>query len=202
MVLGLWSCERTRLDAWPGSMAIRNRVEGDDRSMLTFQAGPNFCVGNGAAADGRYVPLDCRHESPEFERADAMRTAPEATGRPLTPREVSSRWFSRAREEIAGDRRNRTGFSKFSECGQDKKKPDGTICTVGARVGTCISGECVTITNCRHGVDCRDAAHPNGNCIPGVRGDCAGGLVCCAGMAGDGVGYAAAAGQKRRCRAA
>lgn len=146
-----------------------------------------------------------------------------------------------------GDPRNRIDFGDYPECGPDRKKPNGTTCAVGALAGTCLFGECITISNCRHhidcpdgylcqsgncvvaqvensfgdecvgkrvcdgssvnpgaictfSVDCRDAAHPNGNCIPGTRGDCAGGLVCCAGMAGDGVGYAAAAGQKGRCQ--
>ncbi|MBI4717066.1 MAG: proprotein convertase P-domain-containing protein [Planctomycetes bacterium] len=150
------------------------------------------------------------------------------------------------------DERTRTDFTDYPECGPDVKKPDGTTCSVGALAGTCSSGECITISNCRydldcpdgylcnggscvaatvdHGfgdvcvgkrvcdassvrpgafctfsVDCRDATHPNGNCIPGSRGDCVGrqnghDLVCCAGMAADGVGYAAAPGQKGRCQ--
>ncbi len=151
-----------------------------------------------------------------------------------------------------GDPRHRIDFTDYPECGPDKKKPDGTTCAVGVLAGTCFSGECVTITNCKHNincpdgyvcnggncvaapvdhgygdecigkrvcdassvtpgaictfsVDCRDASHPNGNCVPGFRGDCVGesngrDLVCCAGMGGDGVGYAAAAGQKGRCQ--
>jgi len=153
-----------------------------------------------------------------------------------------------------GDVRNRTDFEDYPECGPDMKKPDGVSCAFGAFAGTCFSGECITISNCRynidcpdgyvcnsgdcvaasvdHGfgdecvgkkfcdynspalkigtictfpVDCQDAAHPNGNCTPGIRGDCVGrqngrDLVCCAGMAGDGFGGAAGPGQKGRCQ--
>jgi subtilisin-like proprotein convertase family protein len=145
------------------------------------------------------------------------------------------------------DERTRTDFTDYPGCGPDVKKPNSTACAVGALAGTCFSGECITISNCRYDIDCpdgylcnggdcvaptvdhgfgdecvgkrmcdgssvtprafcafssdcRDATHPNGNCVPVVQGDCVGDLFCCAGMAGDGVGAAATPGQKGRCQ--
>jgi len=72
-------------------------------SVTTFQAGPNFYIGNRAGADGRYLPLLRGHESPEFERSDATRLAEQAVGRSLSPGEVSAYWFDRARADIAAD---------------------------------------------------------------------------------------------------
>lgn len=97
----VWSALGTLLVLGP--VAGRNRVVGGGWTLSTFQAGPNFYIGNGAGADGRYVPLVRGHESPEFERADATRLAEQASGRGLAPREVSGYWFSRAWEEIAAD---------------------------------------------------------------------------------------------------
>ncbi len=84
-------------------VAVRNRFVGGGWTLSTFQAGPNFYIGNGAAADGRYIPLVRGHESPEFERADATRLAQQAAGRTLTPREVSRYWSSQSWKEIAVD---------------------------------------------------------------------------------------------------
>lgn len=86
-----------------GPVAVRNRALGGSWTLSTFQAGPNFYIGNGETADGRYVPLVRGHESPEFERGDAKRLAEEAAGFTLTPREVSRYWFSRAWVDIAAD---------------------------------------------------------------------------------------------------
>lgn len=81
-------------------VAARNLSLCGSFSLTTFQSGPNFYIGNGSEADGLYRPLVRGHETPEFERTDATRLAEQATGRPLSPKEVSSYWWSRAFGEI------------------------------------------------------------------------------------------------------
>jgi hypothetical protein len=71
--------------------------------VSTFQAGPNFYIGNHRGADGRYQPLVRGHETPEFEREDATSLAQDAVGHPLTAREVSQYWTARTVEEIRAD---------------------------------------------------------------------------------------------------
>ena len=84
-------------------VGLRNRALGGAWSFTTFQAGPNFYIGNHRGADGRYVPLVRGHETPEFERADATRLAEAAAGRSLAPREVSDFWMARAWHDIQAD---------------------------------------------------------------------------------------------------
>jgi 4-amino-4-deoxy-L-arabinose transferase-like glycosyltransferase len=86
-----------------GPVALRNRVAAGDWSISTFQAGPNFYIGNHDGADGRYQPLIRGHETPAFERTDATRLAEQDLGRPLTPREVSRYWMSRGLSDIRSD---------------------------------------------------------------------------------------------------
>ncbi len=86
-----------------GPVGVRNMYVSGQLSFSTFQAGPNFYIGNHAGASGRYEPLVRGHETPEFERADATRLAEEATGRQLTPREVSRYWMSRAWQDVGAD---------------------------------------------------------------------------------------------------
>ncbi|MCH9001686.1 MAG: glycosyltransferase family 39 protein [Planctomycetes bacterium] len=86
-----------------GPIGVRNRIVAKEWSFSTFQAGPNFYIGNHAGADGRYRPLVRGHESPEFERQDARMLAEEDIGHALSGREVSSYWMRRAFEDIAAD---------------------------------------------------------------------------------------------------
>ncbi len=86
-----------------GPVGIRNRVVGGEWSVSTFQAGPNFYIGNHRGADGRYRPLVKGHETPQFERADATKLAQEAVGRSLSAREMSRYWMGKAWEEIGAD---------------------------------------------------------------------------------------------------
>ncbi|WDQ17617.1 tetratricopeptide repeat protein [Rhodopirellula sp. P2] len=81
-------------------VAARNASLGGEWSPTTFQSGPNFYIGNSADANGIYVALVPGHETPEYERSDAQKLAEEATGRELTPREVSKFWFRRAWSDI------------------------------------------------------------------------------------------------------
>lgn len=84
-------------------VAVRNAKVGGEWSLSTFQAGPNFYIGNHAGADGRYQPLVRGHESPAFERHDATVLAEAAMGRSLSAREVSSYWFGRAADDMRED---------------------------------------------------------------------------------------------------
>ncbi|KAA0222558.1 MAG: glycosyltransferase family 39 protein [Phycisphaerae bacterium] len=81
-------------------VGARNWRVGGEWSFSTFQMGPNFYIGNGRDADGRYRPLVRGHETPEFERSDAVRLAESAEGRSLTSREVSRYWMARALAEM------------------------------------------------------------------------------------------------------
>ncbi len=84
-------------------VALRNRVVSGEWSVSTFQAGPNFYIGNHRGADGRYQPLVRGHETPAFEQADAKMLAERDIGHPLTQRQVSRYWLERAWKEIRAD---------------------------------------------------------------------------------------------------
>ena len=66
-------------------VGVRNSMVGGAWSVSTFQAGPNFYIGNNREADGRYRPLVLGHELPDFEPADATKPAGHAPGRWLGP---------------------------------------------------------------------------------------------------------------------
>ncbi|MCG3129508.1 MAG: hypothetical protein FLDDKLPJ_00241 [Phycisphaerae bacterium] len=89
-------------------VGARNWSVGGEWSFSTFQMGSNFYIGNGRGADGRYRPLVRGHETPEFERSDAVRLAESAEGRSLSSREVSRYWMARALTEM-GESPLRTG---------------------------------------------------------------------------------------------
>ena len=82
-------------------IAARNASLGGEWSPTTFQAGPNFYIGNNLSSNGLYQPLVQGHETPMYERADAQRIAEQATGKPLSSREVSKYWFGQAWNEIS-----------------------------------------------------------------------------------------------------
>ena len=86
-----------------GLVVVRNVHVTGEWAISTFQLGPNLYIGNGADATGRYRPLVPGHETPEFERADATRLAEQATGRELSPREVSRYWTQRSLHEITAN---------------------------------------------------------------------------------------------------
>ena len=81
-------------------VAARNASLGGEWSPTTFQAGPNFYIGNNGQASGIYIPLVPGHGTPMDERADAARLAEQAVGHELSARDVSRFWMSRAWEEI------------------------------------------------------------------------------------------------------
>lgn len=81
-------------------VAARNASLGGEWSPTTFQAGPNFYIGNNLQANGIYVPLIPGHATPMYERADAQRLAEEAVGHELSAREVSRFWMTQSWKEI------------------------------------------------------------------------------------------------------
>ena len=114
-VLGWLFLERVAFgDGWwrrglaiAGGMAIillpvlaRNAAVGGGFYLTTSQLGPNFYIGNNAGADGTYQPLRFGRGDPLFERDDATQLAQAATGRPMTPGEVSRYWTGEAISDI------------------------------------------------------------------------------------------------------
>ncbi len=83
-------------------VAFRNQMVGGEFFLTTSQFGPNFYIGNNPRADGTYVSLKYGRGSPEYEREDATDLADRATGRRLTPAEVSSYWTDQALAYIGG----------------------------------------------------------------------------------------------------
>ena len=81
-------------------VAARNGSLGGEWSPTTFQAGPNFYIGNNMHASGIYEPLVPGHETPVYERSDAHRLAEREMGRDLSAREVSRFWFAKSWSEI------------------------------------------------------------------------------------------------------
>lgn len=83
-------------------VAARNAAVGGGFYLTTSQFGPNFYIGNNPNADGTYMSLRFGRGAPEYERLDATTLAEHATGRTLTPGEVSSYWTDRALAFIVG----------------------------------------------------------------------------------------------------
>jgi tetratricopeptide (TPR) repeat protein len=81
-------------------VAARNRIVSGEFHLTTSQFGPNFYIGNNETAVGTYQPLRFGHGDPRYERQDATELAQQATGRRLTPAEVSRYWTWRALEYI------------------------------------------------------------------------------------------------------
>jgi tetratricopeptide (TPR) repeat protein len=73
-------------------VAIRNYAVGGGFYLTTSQFGPNLYLGNNARTDGTAGSLIAGRGSSEYERQDAVDIAERATGRHLTPGEVSSYW--------------------------------------------------------------------------------------------------------------
>lgn len=116
-VIGAWLLFELRALPWSGRLrglgafalalaavlapvAWRNWKVGGEFVVTTSQAGTNFYIGNGPQATGIYVPLRPGRSDTAYERTDAVELAQQASGRKLTPREVSSFWFDRAFDHI------------------------------------------------------------------------------------------------------
>jgi tetratricopeptide (TPR) repeat protein len=101
---------RTRL-GWAGAVtaacaltlapvAIHNYYVGGEFFLSTSQLGPNIYIGNHANAPGTYEPLIPDRGNVEFERIDATRLAESASGRSLSPGEVSNYWLGQSLEYV------------------------------------------------------------------------------------------------------
>jgi tetratricopeptide (TPR) repeat protein len=73
-------------------VGLRNYAMGGEFALTTSQFGPNFYIGNHAGANGAYEALVRGHGSVADEQADATELAQKASGRTLTPGEVSAFW--------------------------------------------------------------------------------------------------------------
>jgi 4-amino-4-deoxy-L-arabinose transferase-like glycosyltransferase len=79
-----------------GPVAARNYAVGGEVFVTTSQSGANFFIGNNELSDGTYNPLRWGNAEYPLERADAFQMAADALGHPVTPRQVSRYWTSRA----------------------------------------------------------------------------------------------------------
>jgi tetratricopeptide (TPR) repeat protein len=84
-------------------VAIRNYAVGGGFYLTTSQFGSNLYIGNNPDADGSYMALRAGRGSPEYERLDATELAEAASGRRLTPAEVSRYWTRRALQYVQSD---------------------------------------------------------------------------------------------------
>jgi tetratricopeptide (TPR) repeat protein len=81
-------------------VGLRNYHVGGEFLISTSQLGPNLYIGNHAGARGFYEPLVPDRGTVEYERLDATRLAEQATGRTLSPSDVSSYWVRRSLDDI------------------------------------------------------------------------------------------------------
>jgi tetratricopeptide (TPR) repeat protein len=84
-------------------VGYRNLRVGGEFHLTTAQFGPNFYMGNSKFATGFYEPLKEGRGYAVFEREDARTQAEQATGRNLTPSEVSNYWAVKALDDIRAD---------------------------------------------------------------------------------------------------
>jgi tetratricopeptide (TPR) repeat protein len=77
-------------------VALRNAYVGGGLLPTTFNGGVMFYIGNHAGADGTYQPLVPGKQVPAIERVEVVRLAEQASGRRLSPSEVSAYWLRRA----------------------------------------------------------------------------------------------------------
>jgi tetratricopeptide (TPR) repeat protein len=81
-------------------VGLRNYAVGGEFHLTTSQFGTNLYIGNHAGAKGVYEPLVVGHGSAADERQDATRLAEQASGRALSPAEISNFWTKRSTDYI------------------------------------------------------------------------------------------------------
>jgi tetratricopeptide (TPR) repeat protein len=81
-------------------VGLRNLAVGGEFKLTTSQLGPNFFIGNNAAADGTYGSVRRIIGEAQLEGTDAKRLAQRAMKRELMPGEVSDFWLDRALDYI------------------------------------------------------------------------------------------------------
>ena len=77
-------------------VGLRNFAKGGEFQLTTSQLGPNFFIGNNAAADGTYGSVRKAIQEAQLEGPDAKRLAERRAGRTLTPGQVSDYWLDQA----------------------------------------------------------------------------------------------------------
>jgi Flp pilus assembly protein TadD/4-amino-4-deoxy-L-arabinose transferase-like glycosyltransferase len=77
-------------------VALRNYAVGGGFFVTTSQFGSNLYLGNNPSTDGTAGSLIAGRGSAEYEQRDAIELAERASGRSLSPGEVSSYWTGRA----------------------------------------------------------------------------------------------------------
>lgn len=77
-------------------VGFRNLAVGGEFHLTTYNAGPNFYIGNHSGADGTYQPLIQGRADVKYESSDAGDLAEQEVGRRLTPGEVSRYWLQKA----------------------------------------------------------------------------------------------------------
>ena len=82
-------------------VALRNYADGGGFFLTTSQFGSNLYLGNNPSTDGTAGSLIAGRGSAEYEQRDAVELAERASGRSLSPGEVSSYWTGRALSFIA-----------------------------------------------------------------------------------------------------
>lgn len=81
-------------------VGLRNLAVGGEFHLTTSQLGPNFYIGNHQGANGTYEALIVGHGNAADEREDATFLAEQASGRKLTPGEVSTFWINKSLDYI------------------------------------------------------------------------------------------------------
>lgn len=81
-------------------VAARNFYVGGDFVLTTSQFGSNLYIGNSEKSDGFYKPLRPSRGNYKFESLDARELAEEASGRTLSPEEISEFWFKKTLDYI------------------------------------------------------------------------------------------------------
>jgi 4-amino-4-deoxy-L-arabinose transferase-like glycosyltransferase len=85
-------------------VGLRNYVIGGELVVLNSQGGQNFYIGNFRGnGTGGYHPPPFLRADPRYEEEDFRRVAEQASGREMTPAEVSRYWWGRGLEEIGAD---------------------------------------------------------------------------------------------------
>lgn len=82
-------------------VGVRNQLIGGRFLITTSNMGSNLYIGNQPGARGYYLPLKEWRAEAKFEQQDARDLAEQATGRTLTPGEVSRYWLRRTLRHIA-----------------------------------------------------------------------------------------------------
>ena len=82
---------------------LHNVYHGAPLAVTTTNAGLSFYLGNGAPANGTYVPLREGRGDTRFEETDTVELAEQGAGRALSAQEVSAWWMGRALTDIGAD---------------------------------------------------------------------------------------------------